>query len=82
VQLQVPHYLTIPAIVASTDLLGTVPWHLARHFVHNYGLQLAELPFETPAVQVSLIWHRQQQHMSGLQWLKEQIAQVAQTESS
>jgi len=79
VQLQVPHYLTIPAIVASTDLLGTVPWHLARHFAQHYGLQSADFPFEASAVQVSVIWHRQRQHTPGLQWLKGQIIQAAQS---
>ncbi|MFT3814803.1 MAG: LysR family transcriptional regulator [Acidovorax sp.] len=78
VQLQVPHYVTIPAIVASTDLLGTVPLHLAQAFAGHYGLEIAEMPFEMPAIQISLIWHRQQQHAPALQWLREQITQVIQ----
>jgi len=76
VQLQVPHYLTIPAIVASTDLLGTIPLNLARYFARNYDLQIAEFPWEISTIQVSLIWHWQQEHAPGLQWLKEQIMQT------
>lgn len=77
VQLQVPYYMTIPAIVASTDLLGTVPLNLARHFARSHDFQIAEFPFDISAIQISLIWHRKQEHVSGLQWLKEQILQTA-----
>lgn len=76
VQLQVPHYVTIPVIVASTELLGTVP--ALGPGVRTPGFEVAELPAEMPAIQISLIWHRQQQHAPALRWLREQIAQVFQ----
>ncbi|MET1077470.1 MAG: LysR family transcriptional regulator [Pseudomonas sp.] len=75
-QLHVPHYLTIPPIVAQSDLLGTVPRRLAEHYASIYALQVAPLPVEVPAVQVSLIWHRQQELAPGLRWLREQITQL------
>lgn len=79
-ELLVPHYLTIPAIVASTELLGTVPRRLARRFAGSHGLQLADVPFEMAPVQVNLIWHRQQEATPGLQWrpTAEQIVQIEQ----
>ena len=77
VQLQVPHYLAIPALVASTDLLGTIPSPLARHFAPGYGLQVAAFPFDVPPIQVSMIGHRKQEHSAGLRWLQEQILQVS-----
>lgn len=73
VQLYVPHYLAIPAIVAGSDLLGTVPRQLAEHMARQYDLALLPLPMAMPAVQVSLIWHKQQDMAVGLRWLKEQI---------
>ncbi|WP_375738200.1 LysR family transcriptional regulator [Pseudomonas boanensis] len=75
--LQVPHYLTIPPIVARSDLLGTVPRRLAEHFSAIYSLQMAPLPVETPPVQVSLIWHRQQELSPGLRWLRERIVRLS-----
>jgi DNA-binding transcriptional LysR family regulator len=77
-QLQVPHYLTIPAIVARTELLGTIPQNLARYFARSHDIQIAAFPFEMSPIQISLIWHRKQAHASGLQWLKEQILQAMQ----
>ncbi|MDH4558618.1 LysR family transcriptional regulator [Pseudomonas sp. BN417] len=74
--LHVPHYLTIPPIVARSDLLGTVPRRLAKYFAAIYALEVAPLPVATPPVQVSLIWHRQQELAPGLRWLRERLAQL------
>lgn len=71
--LHLPNYLPIPAIVAQTDLLGTVPAHQAEAFAPLFDLQVAPLPFDMPAVQISLIWHRQQQHDPAHIWLREQL---------
>jgi DNA-binding transcriptional LysR family regulator len=62
--------------VARSDLLGTVPRRLAEHFVAIYALEVAPLPVATPPVQVSLIWHRQQELAPGLRWLRERLAQL------
>ncbi|MDZ4191682.1 MAG: LysR family transcriptional regulator, partial [Pseudomonas sp.] len=37
------------------------------------ALQVAPLPFDMPAVQISLIWHRQQHHDPAHSWLREQL---------
>ncbi|CAJ3065097.1 LysR family transcriptional regulator BsrA [Burkholderia pseudomallei] len=73
VHLQVPHYLTIPALVAKSDLLGTIPRRLAERFADVYALQIAPLPIDIAPIQVSLIWHRQQDAQPGLRWLREQV---------
>jgi DNA-binding transcriptional LysR family regulator len=73
VQLFVPHYLSIPLIVAQSDLLGTVPRRLAEHFAALMPIRIAELPLMAPPVQVSLIWHRQQERVPGHRWLREEI---------
>ncbi|WP_258537843.1 LysR substrate-binding domain-containing protein, partial [Pseudomonas sp. GW460-12-10-14-TSB1] len=77
VQLFVPHYLSIPLIVAQSDLLGTVPRRLAEHFCALMPIRIAELPLVAPPVQVSLIWHRQQERVPGHRWLREEIIALA-----
>lgn len=74
VELYVPYYMTIPAVVAQSDLLGTVPRRLAEGFAQALPLAIVPLPFAMPPVQVSAITHRQQDGNRGLQWLKQQIA--------
>src|SRR5690606_36530600 len=71
--LHLPNYLPIPAIVARTELLGTVPARLAETFAALFELQVAALPFDMPAVQISLIRHRQQQHDPAHIRLREQL---------
>lgn len=73
IPLYVPNYLAIPALVAESDMLGTVPRRLAEHFAQQYSLQIFPLPLEMPPIQVSLIWHKQQDVSVGLKWLREQI---------
>lgn len=77
--LHVPNYLPIPAIVAQTDLLGTVPARLAAALAPLHALHSAPLPFDMPPVQVSLIWHRQHQHDPAHLWLREQVLALPDT---
>ena len=69
----VPGYMAIPGVVAASDLLGTIPRRLADACAATLPLAVAPLPFAMPPVQVSLIWHRQQDGNRGLQWLRQQI---------
>lgn len=80
VQLLVPHYLAIPSVVSQTRLLGTVPKALAEHFAEQYALQVFPLPMAMAPVQVSLIWHRQQDASVALQWLRRQLCAAARGE--
>jgi len=77
VQMFVPNYLSIALIVAQSELLGTVPRYLAEHFCGLLPIQLASLASLAAPVQVSLIWHRQQQQAPGLQWLRSEISAVS-----
>jgi DNA-binding transcriptional LysR family regulator len=77
VQLLVPNYLPIPALVAESDLLGTVPQRLAERAAQSLALDIAPLPLALPPIQVSMIWHRQQDAAQGLAWLRRCIAEVA-----
>ncbi|WP_324731499.1 LysR family transcriptional regulator BsrA [Pseudomonas paeninsulae] len=74
--LHLPNYLPIPAIIGRTDLLGTVPKRLAEAFAPVYALQMAPLPFDMPPVQISLIWHRQQELDPAQRWLRQQLSDL------
>ncbi len=76
VGLFVPGYMAIPGVVAQSDLLGTVPRRLADASATSLPLAVLPLPFAMPPVQVSLIWHRQQDGNRGLQWLRQQVVEA------
>lgn len=76
IKMYVPDYLAMPAIVAGSDLLATVPRGLADAFAASYGLAVFATPPEVPTVQINMIWHRQQDHSAGLRWLRDKLLEV------
>ena len=77
VQVYLPNYMPLPAIVAGSDLLATVPGHLLRQLPAGHGLAVAPLPLALPPVQVSMIWHRAQDRSPDMRWLRERLLEIA-----
>ena len=74
VVLQVPHFLSVPYLVAQSDLLVTVPDKLAQAAAAVHGLQVLPHPVDIPAFQVNLFWHRRVHQEPENQWLRQIIA--------
>lgn len=74
----VPNFLAMPSIVAGTDLIATIPHQQAVMARQHFAVQLAPMPVAIPGIQVSLIWHKQQDGSPGLLWLRKQISAIAQ----
>jgi len=77
VALRVSELLEIPAVVASTDLLGLMPASLGSLMEKRMGLRVLAIPLELPAVPIYLIWHEARRNDSGHQWLREIAATEA-----
>ena len=67
--LRVPHVSVLPDIVASTDLLVTLPSRLARSFAERKRLQVLELPFRVPEIEIVLAWHEGGGDSAARHWL-------------
>jgi DNA-binding transcriptional LysR family regulator len=68
--LRSPHYLSIPMIIASTDLVVLVPESvggLLRQFVQ---LQVLPPPYPIPSFDIKQYWHRSQHGDPGNRWLR------------
>lgn len=74
VVLRTPHFMSIPVIVGSTDVIATVPQALADFFASMPELRQVGLPFRPPTFQVNLHWHRSAQNDPGNRWLRQIIA--------
>jgi DNA-binding transcriptional LysR family regulator len=68
--LRSPHFLSIPMVIASTDLVMTVPASVAELFRQIADLQVLQPPFPIPFIDVKQYWHRYQQSDPGNQWLR------------
>ena len=71
VVLHTPHFMSVPVIVASTDVVATVPQALADFITTQQGLVQVPLPFVPPTFQVNLYWHRSVHNDPGSRWLRE-----------
>lgn len=75
-QLQVPSILSLPAIVAATDYVATVPAAVAELFSSTAGIRVFEGPASLPKVTVRQCWHRRNQAEPGNRWLRGLIGEL------
>jgi DNA-binding transcriptional LysR family regulator len=75
-RLAMAHHLGLPAIVAETDPIATVPLTTATYFTRTGSLQVLPVPFPPPRFDVQQYWHRRTHHDVRVRWLQQQIAQV------
>jgi DNA-binding transcriptional LysR family regulator len=70
----VPHYLTIPRIVAKSNLLGVVPERLARREARALRLKIFEPPVALPDVSIVMAWHERLQFDRAHSWFRDCLA--------
>lgn len=68
--LRVPHFVAVPYIVSSNDLLATVPQKLAERSAAPFGLEYFKPPIRLPSLQTNMFWHRRYNQDAGNQWLR------------
>ena len=74
-----PHMLALPAILATTDLIATVPDRLATQLARLHNLELFELPIETETWTVSMLWSKLADQDTANSWLRRTLSQISQT---
>jgi len=77
VALAVPHFLVVPYLIASSDLLATLPTRVAMTFADAVGLETMSPPLALPRFQMALAWHERSQQDPPHRWLREQLLAVA-----
>jgi hypothetical protein len=75
--LHTPHFLSIPIVIARSDLVATVPHALAIQFTRMpRDLALAIPPFDIAGFDVKQHWHRKYHNDARNRWLREQVASL------
>lgn len=74
--LRVPLYASAMQTVSRSDMLLTVPAHIARNLAGRYGLVLRDLPFSSPRFKYGLMWHRRTDADPGNVWLRSHLLPV------
>jgi len=77
VRLSVPHFIALGHILASTDLIATVPERYVRESMAPFKLTYLPLPVPVPEFDVNLFWHARFHKEPGNQWLRSLMAELA-----
>jgi DNA-binding transcriptional LysR family regulator len=82
VVLETPHFLSIPSVVARSDLVVTVP-HAVGLFAKDLhtNIRIVQPPLRTPKIDLKLHWHRNFQRDPKNKWLRELVADLFTDES-
>ncbi len=75
--LMLPHFLAAPFVIASSDLILTLPTRLATRFAELVPLAILAPPLQLPGFQMTLFWHTRMQHDESHKWFRTQILRAA-----
>jgi DNA-binding transcriptional LysR family regulator len=76
VQLELPGFLGLAAIVSSTDLVATVPRTIGETLAGMGSIRVFPCPVRIPTFMVKQYWHARYHHDPGLRWLRGLCAQL------
>jgi DNA-binding transcriptional LysR family regulator len=76
VVLKLPHFLSVPMVIAETDLVVTVPQRLGEVFARILPVRLLAHPLKIPPFQVNQYWHRRYHADPANQWLRSNFARL------
>jgi DNA-binding transcriptional LysR family regulator len=69
IALCVPHFSVLPEVIATTDILLTVPSRIANMFASQHAVAAFDLPFAVPDLEVMLRWHGHSGDIVAQRWL-------------
>jgi DNA-binding transcriptional LysR family regulator len=77
IALLTPHFLSLPMIVARSNLVATVPHAIAVYFSRiSPEVAIARPPFDIAGFDLKQHWHRKFHNDSRSQWLRSQVTQL------
>ncbi len=78
IAVQVPHFMSMPALVQGSDMLCTLPRRMARYYAEHFALRAHALPLSVPQFPVYLVWHEGARADPGHRWFRDNLAEFCQ----
>lgn len=72
---RVPRFLSLPLLVAASDLLATVPRPLGT-MLAGAAVKVADHPLDLPQIDIQMLWHERVHRDPASQWLRQRLAEV------
>lgn len=76
VRLTVPHFMSVGYILQRTDLIATVPEHLALQLATPFSLSSRALPVTLPGAPIHMLWHARVNQDEGNRWLRDVVVEL------
>lgn len=76
IALATPNIYSALSIIAQTNLLAIIPKSIALKYSLHYPLQLVDLPFHIPTIDIELIWHRSLEKSLAQIWFRNTIIEA------
>ena len=73
IALTVPHMFVLPSIIASTDLITSIPSRMATYFSKLDEIEVFELPIEIQPWTVSMLWSKLTDKDDASCWLRQTL---------
>jgi DNA-binding transcriptional LysR family regulator len=73
----VPHFASVPFVVAASELIATVPERAADHFSKQLKLQVLPAPLGIPPFRMTMLWHERAEADPAHAWLRGLIIETA-----
>ncbi|WP_228747767.1 LysR family transcriptional regulator [Bradyrhizobium sp. BR 10289] len=74
VVLHLPHFMSVPHMVAASDMIATVPFSLGAWYAES-GLKLLPPPVSIPLIELKQHWHRRMHNEPAVRWLQSIVAE-------
>jgi DNA-binding transcriptional LysR family regulator len=82
VHITVPSLLHLLLVLPGTPLVATMPARIASMFAATLPVKIFPLPFATPPLHETLLWHKRNDPDPGHAWFRELIVRVAQASAN
>lgn len=77
IRLRTPHFMSIPMIIARSDLVVTVPHALGVYFARSgANIKMLEPPLDIPSIELKQHWHRKFHNDPKIVWLRGVVANL------
>lgn len=76
IALRVPHFMVVPDVVQSSDLIATIPSYVVQRTVARASVRILALPFDAPQFEIKQFWHERSHRDPAHRWLRSVIREL------
>ena len=76
VVVELSHFMSLLSVIATSDLVATVPRDLAEFFALHGNIRVVETPIKSPEVEVHQFWHQRLHKDAANMWLRGVVHEV------